>query len=382
MNESCSGNAKSVEQLLSDLRQHDWLVNWKTADALAEMGEHAFPHLLRALEDPDGYVRNGAAIALGKIGHADATQPLIRALQWRDDGVYEDDEDQEARTSAASALGKLRNDVACKALMAELEKLPKANSTLASYMVEALGEIGDPKAVRVVVRAIDSGDFELQKIASWALAKLGGDGIEALLKLAANRDQLGRAYVIRALGMNSVESAIPLLLQIVETTNEDKYARCQAAEALGRIGRSPKILPVLLAMLQAPEEEVRSGALYGLGALHDSRAYNAIVEQLDSSSHHYVAIMALGELRDARACELLVPMLKSGDDSVTVHAATALGKIGCHRAIPSLIQLRDRMAVSDSPVSKAHRVTVEEVIQELQQREHESSLVNCLPSRL
>src|SRR5215469_1500095 len=231
MNESCSGNAKSVEQLLSDLRQHDWLVNWKTADALAEMGEHAFPHLLRALEDADGYVRNGAAIALGKIGNADATQPLIRALQWRDNRVYEDGEDQEARTSAATALGKLRNGVACKALIAELEKLPNTDATLASYIVEALGEIGDPKAVPVIARAMDSDDFELQKIASWALTKLGGDGIGALLRMAANRDQLGRPYVIRALGTNSVESATQLLLQIVETPNEDKYVRCQAAEA-------------------------------------------------------------------------------------------------------------------------------------------------------
>ena len=370
MNESCSGKANSVEQLLSDLRQHDWSVNWKTADALAERGEYAFPHLLRALEDPDGYVRNGAAIALGKIGNRDATQPLITALQWRDDRVYEDDEDQEARISAATALGKLRSDVACKALMAELEKLPSMSSTLASYMVEALGEIGDPKAVPVMVSAIDSGDFELQKIASWALAKLGGDGIGVLLRMAANRDQLGRAYVIRALGMNSVESAIPLLLQIVETPNEDKFARCQAAEALGRIGASSKTLPVLLAMLQAPEEEVRNGALYGLGALHDSRAYSAIVEQLDSLRHHYVAIIALGELGDPRACELLIPMLKSEDDGVTVHAATALGKIGCHGALPLLIQLGDRMATSDSPVSRAHRVTVEAVIQKLQQREH------------
>jgi HEAT repeat protein len=372
MNEQRSGKEDSVEQLLSNLKQHNWSVNWKTADALAEMGESVVPPLLRALEDPDGYVRNGAAIALGKIGNRDATQPLIRALQWRDDRVYEDDEDQEARTSAATALGKLRSNVACKALMAELEKFPSMSSTLATYIVEALGEIGDPKAVPVMVRAIDSGDFELQKIASWALAKLGGDGIGVLLRMAASRDQLGRAYVIRALGMNSVESAIPLLLQIVETPNEDKFARCQAAEALGRIGGSSKTLPVLLAMLQAPEEEVRNGALYGLGALHDSRAYSAIVEQLDSGHHRYTAIMALGELGDLRACGLLIPMLKSGDDGLTFHTATALGKLGCGHALPALIQLQDRLAVSDSPVSAANRATVEAVIQKLQQREHGS----------
>lgn len=38
---------------------------------------------------------------------------------------------------------------------------------------EALGEIGDPEAVPTIVRAIGAGDFELQKIASWALAQLG-----------------------------------------------------------------------------------------------------------------------------------------------------------------------------------------------------------------
>lgn len=314
-------------------------------------------------------MRNGAAIALGKIGNGDATKPLIRALQWHDDHVYEDDEDQEARTSAATALGKLRNDVACQALMAELEKVPRRDSTLASYIVEALGEIGDPKAVPVIARVIDFGDFELQKIASWALTKVGVDGIETLLRMAANREQVGRPYIIRALGTNSVESATPLLLQIVEKPSEDKFVRCQAAEALGRIGRSPKILPVLLATLQAPEEEVRNGALSGLGALHDSRAYAAIVELLDSPRHRYIAIMALGELGDPRACDLLIPMLKSEDDGLTVHAATALGKIGCQRALPLLIQLNKRMAVSDSPVLRAHRAWVEAAIQKLRERE-------------
>ena len=365
--------SKTVEQLLIELRQHDWSVNWKTADALAEMGEKAFPHLLKALEDTDGYGRNGAAIALGKIGNKDATQPLIRALQWRDDRVYEDDEDHEARISAATALGKLRNDAACQALIAELETLPNLGLTLASYIAEALGEIGDPKAVPAIVRAIDSGDFELQKIASWALTKLGPDGLEALLRIAANRHRSGRPYVISALGTNAMESAIPLLLQILQDPSEDKFARCQAARSLGRIGGSPEILPALLAMLQAPEEEVRNGVLSGLGALRDSRAYGAIVEQLERPAHHYTSIMALGELGDPRACELLIPMLKSKDEGLAVHAATALGQIGYHQALPSLIQLRDRMAASDSPVLKAHRATVERVIQRLQQREHESS---------
>jgi HEAT repeat protein len=369
MTKTSSENAYSVEKLLRDLRQHDWSVNWKTADALAEIGENAFPQLLQALEDADGYVRNGAAIALGKIGNRDAIQPLVRALQWRDDRVYEDDEDQEARISAATALGRLRSDAACQALMLELDRLQSADSTLASYIVDALGEMGDPKAVPIIVRSMDLGDFEHQKIASWALAKLGADGIEALLRMAANCDQAGRPYIIKALGANSVKSATALLLQILEDLGGDKFVRCQAAEAIGRIGGSPEIFAVLLAMLKAPEDEVvRIGALFGLGALHDSRAYDEIVEQIDNERLRYAVVMALGELGDPRACEFLIPMLSSADYGLTFHAATALGKIGCRDALPSLMQLRDRIAASDSPVSKAHRVTIEGVIQKLQQR--------------
>ena len=370
MHEPRSGKENSVEQLLSNLRQHNWSVNWQTADALAEMGQSAVPPLLQALEDPDGYVRNGAAIALGKIGNTDATQALIRALQWRDDGVYEDDEDHEARISAATALGKLRNAAACQALMSELEKRTSSDSTLASYIVEALGGMGNAAGIPLIERAIASGDFELQKIGSRALARLGTEGIEALLRLAVNHDHTARPYVIRALGTNTVESATPLLLQILKDQNEDNLVRCQAAQALGKIGGSPETLPLLLAMLQETEELVGTGALLGLGALHDSRAYSAIVEQLGSGYHRYTAIMALGELGDPRACELLIPMLKTGDNSRTYHAATALGKLWCRDALPALIQLRDQMSVSDSPVSGSHRATLEAVIQKLQQREH------------
>src|SRR5215469_6675444 len=41
-------NTNSVEQVLGDLHRHDWSINWKTADALAEMGECAHPGGMRS----------------------------------------------------------------------------------------------------------------------------------------------------------------------------------------------------------------------------------------------------------------------------------------------------------------------------------------------
>jgi HEAT repeat protein len=191
--------------------------------------------------------------------------------------------------------------------------------------------------------------------------------------MAANRDQPGRPYIIRALGANAIKSAIQLFLQILEDPSEDKFARCQAAEAVGRTGGSSKIFPVLLSMLEAPEEEVRLGALSGLGALRDSRAFSAIVEQLDSGGLRYNAIMALGDLGDPRACDLLIPMLKTGDLSVVIHSATAVGKLSCYDALPLLIQVHDRMTASDCPVSAAHVGAIKEAIRKLQQKKHETS---------
>jgi HEAT repeat protein len=366
MDELARNKAHSIEQLIEDLKQHDWSVNRGAAGALAEMGQNAFPHLLKALESVDGFVRNGAAIALGEIGNIDATQPLLRALQWRDDRVYEDDEDHEARISAARALGKLRDPNACAPLMTELEKISNTNWTLVSYIVEALGEIGNQQAIYVIARMVEHGDFETQKVASWALAKMGKEGVEILLKMAPDRAQLGRQFVVRALGASRSESAVPVLIDILKNRKDEKLVRGEAARTLGRLGKSAEVMPVLLDILGTCEDEVRSSALLGLGSLRDPAAYETIIKQLEDIDLRYTAVMALGELGCARACEILISMLKSEDYSLRYHAVTALGKIGCSNAIPALKELLDR--ITDSPLSAVEEVAIEATIKMLQSK--------------
>ena len=366
MNEPSRDDSPSLAQLLEDLKMHEWSMNWKTADALAEMGQDAFPHLLKFLQSEDGYVRNGAAIALGKIGNGAAVQPLLRALQWRDDHVSEDDEDQEARSSAATALGKLRDHSACAPLLAELEKIRETDATLASYIIESLGEIGNPQAIPLLARMVEYGDGDIQKLASWALAQMGAEGVEILLRIAPDRSREGRQYVVRALGASKSESAVPALIDILKNRGDDKFVRGEAARTLGRIGKSPDIMLVLSAILETPEDEVRSSALAGLGYLRDPAAYGAIIKQLEDIQLRYTAVMALGELGDSRACELLISMLKSEDYSLRFHATTALGKIGCSNAISALIELRDRQ--TDSLDLPGERVTVEATIKMLQDK--------------
>jgi HEAT repeat protein len=363
--ESTADQSSLLAQLLGDLKRHDWMTNWRTADALAELGDLTVPSLLRALESEDGYLRNGAAVALGKIGNKEAVQPLLRALQWTDDRVYEDDEDLEARTSAATALGRIGGAEVCAALLAELEKVLRSDSTLASYIVDAVGEIGDAAAVPALARLVEDRDFEIQKAASFGLAKLGPAGIRGLLDIAQDRSRTGRQFAVRAMWARATPECIPALIRIVKDRADDIYVRGEAARALGRRGGSTEVFPLLMEMLGDPNENVRSSALSGLGFLRDPRAFEAVSSYLESDNLRYVAIMALGELGDPRGCALLVPILRTGDHSASSHAATALGKLGCLEAIPVLAEL---LGTGDGPLLQLQKNAYEAALKEIEHK--------------
>lgn len=80
-------------------------------NALVELGEPAMPRLITALKDKDEMVRKQAVLALGRIKHVDAIDPLIDMLA---------DKDWFTRLTAAAALeaiGDERGRTAIKPLM-------------------------------------------------------------------------------------------------------------------------------------------------------------------------------------------------------------------------------------------------------------------------
>jgi HEAT repeat protein len=362
----------SLQQLLDNLRKKNWTVNWVTADALAQMGTAAVPSLLEALESEDGYARNGAAIALGKIGNKEFAQPLLQALRWRDDKVYEDDEDHEARQSAATALGKLGDPAMREPLLVEVERRLDSDPTLVAYIAKVLGELGNPRAIPALRQLVSHGDPDVQLEASFALARLGPDAIPIMLEILKDPSHLGRRYVCRALCSQACVPAIPILLEILENREDDKFVRGEAARGLGRYGKSPDIYPALVNVLENEHDEIRSSALSALGYLGNRAAFELILAQLQDPELRYTAVMALGDLGDSRACGALIPMLKSGDLSLAFHAAKAVGKIGCSEALPILLDFLD--GIKDSPIAGAERANVEEALRLLQLRNIKKSL--------
>jgi hypothetical protein len=93
--------------------------------------------LLRALDDEDPLVRCEAAIALGRIGSTEATEPLLRK------GLA--DNDWRVRLNAASALGLIRDRRAVEPLIAVLRETPQDPSVV--------------NAVKFALREITGNDF-------------------------------------------------------------------------------------------------------------------------------------------------------------------------------------------------------------------------------
>lgn len=132
----------------------------------------------------------------------------------------------------------------------------------------ALARIGDPRAVRSILSAMDQAEpWAAQRFAD-ALFQFGRDavgGMTAYLTTAGTY----RPLVARVLGLLGDLRAEPALIQSL--SSDDLELRTRAAAALGRAG-TPQSVPYLLDLLRDDRWEVRAQAATALGGSMDRAA--------------------------------------------------------------------------------------------------------------
>ena len=135
---------------------------WWAVRTLAAMPEPKMEWLRRSLDDPSAEVR--AAGALAFIAHPDplATQTLISILG---------DEDSVVAALAVRALVTLGPNVVPNLLAAFDESSPLGRIQI----MRALREIRDPRAITVMMKAMDQGSAAIQYWAREGLEALGLD---------------------------------------------------------------------------------------------------------------------------------------------------------------------------------------------------------------
>jgi len=195
---------------------------------------------------------------------------LIKALNY--------ERDHDVRMGAAEALGEIGDKRAVEPLIQAL----KADSYLQARAAWALGEIGDKRAVKPLIPALQGElDTEVTLYATQTLIKIGEPAVKPLIQALKRKDSDVRARAAEALGEIGDKRAVGPLIQALKA---DSYLQARAAEALVQIGE-PAVEPLFQALEDVNTEGVALRALrnirtfgkLGEGALRKLKKWDDII---------------------------------------------------------------------------------------------------------
>jgi HEAT repeat protein len=119
-----------------------------------------------------------------------------------------------------------------------------------------------------------------------------------------------RTYLIQALGKIGDESAFPIILHAAR--DSDNTIRRFAVSALGDFG-GKQAIDALIVTLDDPETDIRAAAAIALGRIGDENAENALLAILKDveASVRAQSIIALGNLGSIKALPVLKEMIST-----------------------------------------------------------------------
>ncbi|MBC8492916.1 MAG: HEAT repeat domain-containing protein [Chloroflexi bacterium] len=332
---------KDVEGLIEVLRhgsrerQHlGSELRWLAAEALGRLGDAmALEPLIEALKGEDHILRWHAATALGEIGDSRAVECLIHVLG---------DEDQDVAKRAAEALGRIGDGAAVEHLIPFLKHDPrsgvprkaaeslerlgwrpkddaeKADCLLAKQEWNELATLGKA-AVESLIWAMDIDDGALRHDAAVTLGKIGDPrAVKPLIRAwRADRDHWDQYDVRMALLSICDPAAVEPLIEALRGEGVSLDRRWLAAEALGDIGDARAVEPLIEALKDEDKDLCRQAA-EALGDIGDPRALGPLIDALkdDIARAGYIGELAavvaeaLGDIGDERAVPALTEVLR------------------------------------------------------------------------
>ncbi|MDD4004104.1 MAG: HEAT repeat domain-containing protein [Elusimicrobiaceae bacterium] len=203
------------------------------------------------LKSPAAPVRLSAAKALAKLSsdamRAEAAKTVLPLLT---------SEDRLARASALDAAGSLKLK---DAVLILLDILKNEKDPLRSRAASALGQIGDPAAIKPLLQAMSSpGDWQLQAAAAAALGELQyKPAAPVIIDLYKNANLAAKITLARALGTLKSTEAVSALG--AGAADSDLRVKLTAIAALKEIG-SPDAGVFLVPALGDAEPSIRAAA--------------------------------------------------------------------------------------------------------------------------
>lgn len=279
-------DAESGQALLALLRDPDADVR---AAAVAAIGQRKDPMLLHALgtvikRDPDWFVRLRAIQAAQTLEGYEAIGFFHDLLSdvgwWRELRVL----DSANRAGAPEGThDKVRSGVVDSLLSKVQAVLPEADPAHRAWLMEVLGDSGDPRAVPTLSSALHDAAHEVRLQALRALGRIGGPAIvDILIPALKDRQPEVRVRSAEALGDANDFRALEPLLDTLRDENED--VRAAAVAAIGRIWDRKALGPMMDALkaLNDPDQKTRDEFQRAMQRMSDPRTVNLVMNMLEA----------------------------------------------------------------------------------------------------
>ncbi len=228
--------------------------------------------------------------------------------------------------------------------------LAQSDATARLAAVAALSELPRAAARRLLLRALDDVDAQVQSSALELLLRLETPHVtESVVPWLSGSDKRLRLSAALALAVAPAPNAVPALGRALG--DSDAEVRAAAAGALGASQAESAVLP-LLGHLDDSVPEVREAVANALGALGDARAVLPLIGKIEDPRPTVRAAVAraLGSLKDSRSSSALLLALRDSDRGVVVAVVRALGALGETAAVAPLAAL-----LSNRPEPEARR---------------------------
>ena len=258
--------------------------------------------LLIVLKSKDARARAQAVQALGELGARSAVPAIAELLLLPASKLAE-------KTTAAEALGSIKDDSAVDALVQEI-----ANSRERERgTIDAAIDAPDRKySLNYYVNRIAADEYTLRSAIAIALGRIGGErGVRALFEMLATET-------------GQMASSVK---------NDAKTAISAALESDGQ-----RFVPLLIDELKGKAVEARQFAAYCLGDYASEDAVNALIaaayDEQEDFDVRASAMRSLANIGDRRAIPYLEDLLHSGNRAVVRDAQAALTGIRQRHPLP------------------------------------------------